>query len=165
MSYRRGKDGRTDVPMLVDVLLSCQYLVVALDDHLVRLVASSRSLPMLCYGQIEYYHLLRLFAMATGDQYVCDVGVSWLYSLLPRDALWCKTRSCDRMSSVRLSVWQRETSAMWASLGYKRSDGQSEAVWHRPVGPGWWHSGSLMENSVPWSSHPVRRFASRSSGT
>ena len=35
-----------------------------------------------------------------------------------------------------------------------------------PVGPGWWHSGSLsLDNSVPWSSHPVRRFESRTSGT
>ena len=69
-------EGEVEERMWVDVLLSCQYLVVELDDHLVRLVASSQSLPMLCYGQIEYYHLLRLFAMATGDQYVCDVGVS-----------------------------------------------------------------------------------------
>ena len=33
---------------------------------------------------------------------------------------------------------------MWASLAVqRRSEGQSEAVWHRPVGPGWWHSGSF----------------------
>jgi len=52
-------------------------------------------------------------------------------------------------------------------LRYKDAlKGQSEAVGHRPVGPGWRHSGSLsLENSVPRSSHPVRRFASRSSGT
>ena len=55
---------------------------------------------------------------------------------------------------------------MRASLALQRhSESQLEAVWHRPVGPVWWHSGSLsLENSVPWSSHPVRRFESRCSG-
>jgi len=66
---------------------------------------------------------------------------------------------CQRYANTRLSVRQTvKTSAMWASIAVQRcSEGQSEAVWHRLVGPGWLHSGSLsLENSVQSPSSKFR---------
>ena len=49
-------------------------------------------------------------------------------------------------ASISWTTGIGKTSAMWASIAVQRcSEGQSEAVWHRPVGPGWRHSGSLSQ--------------------
>ena len=63
---------------------------------------------------------------------------------------YAHARQSDSRANISWTTGIGKTSAMWAIIAVQRcSEGQSEAVWHRPVGPGWRHLGSLsLENSI-----------------